>query len=232
MNLTLFDLDNTLIATDSDYEWGQFLIARGIVNREDYESRNNRFFEDYKAGTLDIHAYLTFALEPLARHPRAQLDAWHRQFMAEVITPAIGPAARRLVQTHLEAGDLVCCVTATNAFVTAPIARAFGIPHLIAAEAEQVDGRFTGRPTGIPSFQEGKIKRVDLWLASLGKTMADFARSTFYSDSRNDIPLLERVTDPVAVDPDQTLRHLAHERGWRIISLRDAENQNAENQPA
>ena len=220
MNLALFDLDNTLIATDSDYEWGQFLIAKGVVDRAQYEARNDAFFAAYKAGTLDIHAYLEFALEPLARHSRADLDAWHAEFMDAVIRPAISGAARALVQTHLDANDLCCCVTATNSFVTAPIAREFGIPHLIAADAEEIDGRFTGRPIGIPSFQEGKIKRVDQWLGAMGKTMQSFARSTFYSDSRNDIPLLERVDDPVAVDPDATLQQLAAERGWRIMTLR------------
>ena len=220
MNLTLFDLDNTLIATDSDYEWGQFLIARGVVERAQYESRNDAFFAAYKAGTLDIHAYLAFALEPLTRHSRAELDAWHAQFMEAVIRPAIPLAARALVKRHLDAGDLCCCVTATNSFVTTPIAREFGIPHLIAAEAEEIDGRFTGRPIGIPSFQEGKIKRVDLWLAGMGTSLPDFARSTFYSDSRNDLPLLERVTEPVAVDPDDTLKGIAADRGWRIMSLR------------
>ena len=223
MNLALFDLDNTLIATDSDYEWGQFLIARGVVERDQYEARNDAFFAAYKAGTLDIHAYLAFALEPLARHPRAQLDAWHAEFMDAVINPAITPAARALVRSHLDAGDLCCCVTATNSFVTAPIARAFGIPHLIAAEAEEIDGRFTGKPVGIPSFQEGKIKRVNLWLDGMGTSLAGFSRSLFYSDSRNDIPLLERVTDPVAVDPDDTLRQTAIARGWRIMTLRNTE---------
>ncbi len=220
MNLTLFDLDNTLISTDSDYEWGQFLIARGLVDGADYEARNNAFFDAYKAGTLDIHDYLQFALEPLARHPRAELDAWHRDFMDAIIRPAIPAAARRLVRQHLDAGDLCCCVTATNSFVTAPIAHEFGIPHLIAAEAEEIDGRFTGKPIGIPSFQEGKILRVESWLAQMGKDLGGFARSTFYSDSRNDLPLLERVTEPVAVDPDDTLKGIAAERGWRIISLR------------
>ena len=220
MNLALFDLDNTLIATDSDYEWGQFLIAKGLVDRASYETRNDAFFADYKAGTLDIHAYLMFALEPLARHSRAELDAWHAEFMQSVIRPAIGAAARALVRQHLDGGDLCCCVTATNSFVTAPIAREFGIPHLIAVEAEEINGRFTGKPTGVPSFQEGKITRVEQWLGGMGKSLADFSSSTFYSDSRNDIPLLERVTEPVAVDPDETLKQLAAQRGWRIMTLR------------
>ena len=220
MNLALFDLDNTLIATDSDYEWGQFLIAKGVVERAQYEARNDAFFADYKAGTLDINAYLQFALEPLARHSRAELDAWHADFMQAVIRPAIGPAARALVRQHLDAGDLCCCVTATNSFVTAPIAREFGIPHLIASDAEEINGRFTGQPTGIPSFQAGKISRVEQWLAALGQTMQSFPQSFFYSDSRNDIPLLERVSVPVAVDPDDTLKATASARGWRIMTLR------------
>ena len=220
MNLALFDLDNTLITTDSDYEWGQFLIAKGVVERAQYEARNDAFFADYKAGTLDINAYLKFALEPLARHTRAELDAWHADFMQAVIRPAIGPAARALVRQHLDAGDLCCCVTATNSFVTTPIAREFGIPHLIASDAEELNGRFTGQPVGIPSFQAGKIKRVDLWLAAMGKTMQSFPQSYFYSDSRNDIPLLERVSVPVAVDPDDTLKATASTRGWRIMTLR------------
>ena len=220
MNLALFDLDNTLIATDSDYEWGQFLIAKGVVERAQYEARNDAFFADYKAGTLDINAYLKFALEPLALHSRAELDAWHADFMQAVIRPAIGPAARALVRQHLDAGDLCCCVTATNSFVTTPIAREFGIPHLIASDAEELNGRFTGQPVGIPSFQAGKIKRVDLWLAAMGKTMQSFPQSYFYSDSRNDIPLLERVSVPVAVDPDDTLKATASTRGWRIMTLR------------
>ena len=220
MNLALFDLDNTLIATDSDYEWGQFLIAKGVVERAQYEARNDAFFADYKAGTLDINAYLKFALEPLALHTRAELDAWHADFMQAVIRPAIGPAARALVRQHLDAGDLCCCVTATNSFVTTPIAREFGIPHLIASDAEELNGRFTGQPVGIPSFQAGKIKRVDLWLAAMGKTMQSFPQSYFYSDSRNDIPLLERVSVPVAVDPDDTLKATASTRGWRIMTLR------------
>ena len=220
MNLALFDLDNTLLSIDSDHAWGRFLVARGIVDSVEFDRRNDYFFDRYKAGTLDIHEYLEFALAPLARRPRAEIDAWHGEFMGTVILPAITPSARALVRRHLEAGDLCCCVTATNAFVTAPIAIELRIPHLIAVDLEEHGGVFTGKPRGIPSFQDGKIKRVEGWLATMDRRVADYPRSWFYSDSRNDIPLLERVTDAVAVDPDDTLRALATQRGWPVISLR------------
>lgn len=221
MNLALFDLDNTLLAIDSDHAWGRYLVARGIVDSTEFDRRNDYFYERYKAGTLDIGEYLLFALAPLAGRPRAEIDAWHADFMDRVIRPAIGAKARALVECHIRAGDLVCCVTATNAFVTAPIAREFGIPHLIACDLEEHDGRYTGRPLGIPSFQDGKIRRVEAWLFTMGRRIADYPESRFYSDSRNDLPLLERVTHPVAVDPDDTLREAARARGWPIISLRD-----------
>jgi HAD superfamily hydrolase (TIGR01490 family) len=220
VNLALFDLDNTLLAIDSDHAWGRFLVARGVVDAIEFDRRNDYFYERYKSGTLDIHEYLLFALGPLAGRPRAEIDAWHADFMDQVIRPAIGPKARALVDGHRAAGDLTCCVTATNAFVTAPIAREFGIPHLIACDLEEHDGVFTGKPRGIPSFQDGKIRRVEGWLATMGRRIADYPMSSFYSDSRNDIPLLERVTRPVAVDPDDTLAELARERGWPVISLR------------
>ncbi|MBJ9663276.1 HAD family hydrolase [Burkholderia gladioli] len=222
-NLALFDLDHTLIPTDSDHEWGRFMIKLGLVDAESFKRQNDRFYADYKAGTLDIHAYLAAALAPLAKHPRAQLDAWHEQYMQEVIRPAMLPAALELVRRHREAGDLCCIVTATNAFVTRPIADAFGVETLIACEVETVDGHpasdLTGRATGVPSFREGKIARTEAWLASLGKSLADFERSYFYSDSHNDIPLLAKVTDPVATNPDDTLRTHAREQGWRILDL-------------
>ncbi|WP_186169626.1 HAD family hydrolase [Burkholderia gladioli] len=222
-NLALFDLDHTLIPTDSDHEWGRFMIKLGLVDAESFKRQNDRFYADYKAGTLDIHAYLAAALAPLAKHPRAQLDAWHEQYMQEVIRPAMLPAALKLVRRHREAGDLCCIVTATNAFVTRPIADAFGVETLIACEVETVDGHpasdLTGRATGVPSFREGKIARTEAWLASLGKSLADFERSYFYSDSHNDIPLLAKVTDPVATNPDDTLRTHAREQGWRILDL-------------
>ncbi len=219
-NLTLFDLDNTLLAGDSDYEWGQFLIDRGVLDRDAYEVRNTAFFEQYKAGTLDIQAYLQFALEPLARHTPEDLARWHADFMATRIRPMIGRQAQALVRRHLDAGDLCAVVTATNSFVTAPIAREFGIPHLIATEPERAGDRFTGRVAGTPCFKEGKITRVQDWLAGLGRPLEDFSLSTFYSDSQNDLPLLSLVKQPVAVDPDEKLAAEAARRGWPVISLR------------
>jgi HAD superfamily hydrolase (TIGR01490 family) len=220
MELVLFDLDNTLLAGDSDYEWAQFLIEQGVLDRAIYESRNDEFFAQYQAGTLDILEFLAFQLAPLARYPRAQLDAWHAAFMDAKIRPMIGTAARDLVARHLGAGALCAVVTATNSFVTAPIAREFGVPHLIATEPETQGGAFTGRPAGIPCFREGKVARLEQWLAGIGRPLASFAESSFYSDSHNDLPLLERVTRPVAVDPDDALRRVAGSRGWPVISLR------------
>ena len=219
-NLVLFDLDNTLLIGDSDYEWGQFLIDRGVLDRDTYEAQNNAFFAAYKAGTLDILAYLQFALEPLARHSSAELELWHAEFMQARIRPMIGSAALALVRRHLEAGDLCAVVTATNDFVTAPIAREFGIPHLIATVAERSLDRFTGRVAGTPCFREGKIARVVSWLEAQGQPAQTLAASTFYSDSQNDLPLLSLVKRPVAVDPDDTLAAEAARRGWPVISLR------------
>ena len=220
MNLALFDLDNTLLACDSDYEWGQFLIDRGVLDRDAYEAQNAAFYEQYKAGTLDIHEFLGFALRPLAEHAPEDLDRWRAEFMAARIRPAMGAPAKALVRRHLDAGDLCAVVTATNSFVTAPIAREFGVPHLVATEPERVAGRFTGRVAGIPCFKEGKIARVEAWLAGLGRKLPDFARSSFYSDSRNDLPLLALVSHPTAVDPDAALAAEAARRGWPVISLR------------
>ncbi|MDD5177450.1 MAG: HAD-IB family hydrolase [Sterolibacterium sp.] len=222
MDLALFDLDNTLLSGDSDFEWAQFLIDKGVLDRELQEAKNQEFYEQYKAGTLDIHAFLDFQLLPLTRHERAELDAWHADFMRLRIRPMIGVAARVLVQKHQDAGDLTAMVTATNSFVTGPIAREFGIPHLIATIPAQDPGtgRYTGKPRGLPAFREGKITRVEGWLESLGLWRGGFARSYFYSDSLNDLPLLSLVSDPVAVDPDDTLRAHAGKSGWPIISLR------------
>jgi HAD superfamily hydrolase (TIGR01490 family) len=220
VNLALFDLDNTLLDGDSDYEWGRFLIDRGVVERDAYEAQNATFYEQYKAGSLDIHEFLGFALRPLADHADAELAGWRAQFVAERVQPMIGDKARALVRGHLEAGDLCAIVTATNSFVTAPIAREFSVPHLLATEPERAAGRYTGRVQGTPCFREGKIERVQAWLAGLGRRLEDFAQSSFYSDSHNDIPLLERVSRPVAVDADKELRALARARGWAMISLR------------
>jgi HAD superfamily hydrolase (TIGR01490 family) len=217
MKLVLFDLDNTLLAGDSDFEWAQFLIEQGVLDREVYEARNQSFYDQYKAGTLDIHEFLDFQLKPLSRHPRAQLDAWHRAFMARKILPLIRESARRLVASHADA--LRAIVTATNSFVTAPIAREFGIEHLIATVPEEKNGGFTGRVTGAPCFREGKVVRLESWLASRGTSLSAFESSWFYSDSLNDLPLLERVTNPVAVDPDETLRAHAERHDWPVITL-------------
>ena len=222
MNLVLFDLDNTLLAGDSDYEWGQFLIARGVVDRAHYETRNRAFYEDYKAGQLDIYAFLAFALRPLATHPRAQLDAWHSEYMATHVQPMITQAARDLVKRHLDEADLVAVITATNSFVTAPIAREFGIPHLIATEPEIVNGEFTGEVAGTPCFREGKITRLEQFLHLQGTRLDCLTSSRFYSDSLNDLPLLEKIRHPVAVDPDPTLLAHATAHGWPVMSLRGA----------
>ena len=221
MKLVLFDLDNTLLSGDSDFEWAQFLIERGVLDREVYEARNQTFYDQYKAGTLDIHEFLDFQLKPLARHPRAQLDAWHDQFMREKIQPIINPKARDLVNKALREADLVAIITATNSFVTMPIARAFGVEHLIATEPERNGGEFTGKVDGAPCFREGKIVRLDAWLEQRGVGWEGVQESWFYSDSLNDLPLLERVGHPVAVDPDPTLRAHAEKLGWPVISLRN-----------
>lgn len=220
MELVLFDLDNTLLSGDSDFEWAQFLISKGVLDREVQEARNKAFYEQYKAGTLDIFEFLDFQLAPLSRHPRAELDAWHREFMTRSITPMIGEPARALVRQHLDRGALVAVVTATNSFVTGPIVREFGIEHLVATIPAQEQGRFTGKPRGMPAFKAGKIERVDAWLESLGLYLGSFERSWFYSDSHNDLPLMGRVSDPVAVDPDETLLAHAERSNWPVISLR------------
>lgn len=221
MRLALFDLDNTLIAGDSDFEWAQFLIEQGVLDREVYEARNMEFYQQYKDGTLDIHEFLDFQLKPLSRHTRAQLDAWHQEFMQHKIRPIVLPRARALVDRHRDRGDLCAIVTATNRFVTEPIARIFGVENLIATEPEVMEGEFTGKVRGVPSFREGKVTRLEAWLGDRRLRWSDVAESCFYSDSLNDLPLLGKVTRPVAVDPDDTLRAHAEHHGWEIISLRE-----------
>jgi len=220
VKLALFDLDNTLLAGDSDYEWGQFLVDHGVLSRNTYEAQNARFYEEYKQGTLDIHEYLGFALRPLAEHPPETLARWHATFMRERIRPMITAGARALVARHAGAGDVCAVVTATNSFVTAPIAREFGVAHLVATEPEIENGRFTGAVAGVPCFREGKIRRVQAWLGALGQSLETVGDSCFYSDSHNDLALLERVRHPVAVDPDDALAAEAARRGWPVISLR------------
>jgi HAD superfamily hydrolase (TIGR01490 family) len=219
MNLTLFDLDNTLLNGDSDFEWSQFLIRIGVLDRELFEAKNLAFYEHYKAGTLDIHEFLDFQLKPLSRHARKTLDGWHSQFMREQVSGMITQSARDLVDRHRAAGDVCVIITATNSFVTAPIAREFGVEHLIATEPEHRSGEFTGNVAGVPSFREGKIARLEEWMAQRGWGWDSFADTTFYSDSLNDLPLLDRVKHPVAVNPDDTLRKHAEQRGWLVMSL-------------
>lgn len=216
MPLAIFDLDNTLLSGDSDYLWGQHLCDLGVVDRDHYEACNLQFYEDYKEGRLDIMDFLAFSLRPLAENDLANLQRWRADFVKQRIEPLIGEPARELVESHRQAGDTLLIITATNSFVTRPIADLFGIEHLIATEPEQQDGHFTGRVAGTPSFREGKVQRLEQWLADSGH---DLAGASFYSDSHNDLPLLQRVDRPVAVDPDQALRTHAERAGWPIISL-------------
>lgn len=220
MNLALFDLDNTLLSGDSDFEWSQFLIERGVLDKELFEAKNIEFYEQYKAGTLDILAFLDFQLKPLSRHKRTELDQWHADFMRIKVRPMMSMAGKQLVAGHRAAGDICVMITATNSFVTAPIAQAYGIEFLIATEPEQTNGEFTGNVHGVPSFREGKITRLEVWMMQHDWTWGSFSDTTFYSDSLNDLPLLTLVKNPVAVDPDDTLRVHAEDRGWRIMSLR------------
>jgi HAD superfamily hydrolase (TIGR01490 family) len=220
MNLALFDLDHTLLPIDSDYEWGQFLCRIGAVDADAFKRRNDEFFAQYQAGTLDPVEYLEFSLGTLAGFPRAKLDQMHAQFMREVIAPAIKPAARALLQKHLDQGDLVAIVTATNHFVTAPIAEALGVSHLIAAMPETAaDGSITGKLLGTPTQGQGKVVHTKAWLAKLGKRLEDFETVHFDSDSHNDIPLMSVVTHPVATNPNAALTSHAAAQGWPTIKL-------------
>jgi HAD superfamily hydrolase (TIGR01490 family) len=216
--LAIFDLDHTLIAGDSDYLWGVYLTELGVVDRHHYERENERFYREYREGSLDIYEFLRFALRPLKDNDPIDLHAWREDFLRERIDPIILPRARALVEAHRRGGDTLLIITATNAFVTAPIAARFGVEHLIATVPARVNGRYTGEVSGIPSYREGKVQRLRDWLGERG---GDLRGSSFYSDSHNDIPLLETVDHPVAVDPDPPLRAHAEARGWRIISLRD-----------
>lgn len=218
MSLAIFDLDNTLIADDSDYLWGQYLVDRGIVDKDYYESANTRFYEQYKQGRLDIVEFLQFSLKPLADHEPRQLFQWREQFIREKIVPILLQPARQLVDQHKARGDTLIVITATNRFVTEPIVKLYGIEHLLATTPEFKEGRYTGRFDGIPCFQQGKVELLKAWLESSNETLA---KSWFYSDSHNDLPLLNEVENPVAVDPDETLKAYAEQAGWPIISLRN-----------
>ena len=217
MTLAIFDLDNTLIGGDSDKLWGQYLFDQRLVDTTGFAEKNDQFYEDYKAGTLDIQAYLRFALGPLKGQPMDVLDSWHKEFMRTIINPIMLPKAQELLAKHRAQGHTLLIITATNVFISRPIATALGIENLLGCEAEIADGRYTGEPTGVASYHEGKVIRLNEWLLQTGESMEG---AYFYSDSQNDLPLLEIVDNPVAVDPDETLKKKALDAGWPILSLR------------
>lgn len=218
MALALFDLDNTLLADDSDYLWGQYLVDQGLVDKHAYDDANKRFYDAYKQGTLDIDEFLAFSLAPLTRYNMQELAELHAGFMQQHILGVMTDKGREYIQMHKARGDTTVIITATNRFVTEPIAREFGVDDLIATDPEIIDQRYTGKVSGTPCFQHGKIVKLEEWLKDKSHKLEG---SSFYSDSHNDIPLLERVTNAVAVDPDTSLRDTATERGWQILSFRD-----------
>ncbi len=221
MRLALFDLDNTLLAGDSDHAWGRFLAEVGAVDAESYTRANDDFYAQYLAGTLDIYEFCRFVFQPLVAHPLPRLEQWRGEFLRERIQPMIAPGAAKLLAQHRAAGDTLLIITATNSFVTRPIADLLGVDNLIATEPEFRDGRYTGELAATPCFQEGKIERLRDWLRDRGEPLQAMANACFYSDSRNDIPLLEAVGEPVAVDADPALAAHARQRGWPHISLRE-----------
>jgi HAD superfamily hydrolase (TIGR01490 family) len=217
MTLAIFDLDNTLLHGDSDHAWGEFIADLGIVDGKSYREKNDTFYDDYCRGALDIFAYQRFVLQPLAGLSMAELDRWHEQFMREKIEPIVLPKAQALIDNHRAQGHTLMIITATNAFITAPIAKRFGIDTLIATTPEQKNGVYTGNIVGVPCYREGKVERLNVWLAENEATLNG---SYFYSDSHNDLPLLQRVDNPVAVDADDTLRKYAEDNRWPVLSLR------------
>jgi len=217
MALAIFDLDNTLLGGDSDHLWGEFLIERAIVDPVEFQKKNDRFYEEYKQGQLDIQEFLAFQLRPLAAHAKEQLHQWREQYLHEKIDPIMLPASMALLQRHRDQGDTLMIITATNRFITGPIAERFGVEHLLATEVEMVDGEYTGQSIGIPCFQQGKVERLNRWLAEHNETLEG---SYFYSDSHNDLPLLKQVSHPVAVDADDILIAYANEQQWPVMSLR------------
>ena len=217
MALAIFDLDHTLLSGDSDHAWGQFLVDRGLVDPEVHQRRNDHFYEQYKAGSLDIHEYLEFAMRPLTEYDADHMHAERDIFLNDRIEPLVSQKARDLIRHHEERGDTLLIITPTNGFVTYPIAERLGIAHIIAPHPEVIDGRYTGKTVGIPSFQDGKVTRLKSWME---EHQHDMQGSYFYSDSHNDLPLLRLVDHPVAVDPDPTLQAEAEANGWPVISLR------------
>ncbi len=221
MKLALFDLDNTLLPLDSDHTWSEFLIKQGIVNADEFKTKNDYFFEQYKKGTLNIDEFLEFQLKPLSQHNKIQLDTWHQQFMQQLIQPAIHEAALNLVKKHRQNGETCLVITATNRFITQPIVKQFGIEpnYLIATEPEFLNGQFTGQVAGQPCFQQGKIECLKRWLKHNQLNLHNCEQITFYSDSINDLPLLKLATHPVATNPDQQLRMIALQKNWPILEL-------------
>ena len=220
MNLALFDLDNTILAGDSDYNWSRFLIKEGYLDPAIHAEKNEKFYADYKEGNLDIFAFVEFQFKPLARNPRNVLDQLLHKYIVEIIKPMITDKAYALVKKHQDDGDLLIVITATNSFITKPIAQIFGIQNLIGTDPEEKDGEFTGKVSGTPSFKEGKVTRLEEWLKNKKLSLSDFEKSYFYSDSHNDLPLLKKVTHPVVVDSDDILKEYAKSQGWPQISLR------------
>ena len=217
MSLAIFDLDNTLLADDSDFLWGQFLVDRGIVDKDYYEAANQKFYQEYQHGSLDIYEFLRFSLAPLALHDAQQLHIWREEFINEVIKPLLLEAAQALIEKHRSQGDTLLVITATNRFITEPIVKLYGIEHLLATSPEFINGQYTGKFLGTPCFQAGKVTHLNNWLANTAETLQG---SWFYSDSYNDIPLLKLVDNPVAVDPDEKLLQEARLANWPVISLR------------
>ena len=217
MSIALFDLDNTLIAGDSDFLWGCFLVEQGIVDAALYERENQRFYDQYRVGELEIHEFLDFQLRPLSEHNLDTLQQWRRQYVEEKITPILLPRAQTLIDRHRQQGDTLVVITATNRFITGPIVELYDIPHLLATEPEILNDQYTGKVSGIACFQDGKVEQLSGWLVENQQSLQD---SWFYSDSHNDLPLLNKVTHPVAVDPDEILERHARNNDWPIISLR------------
>ena len=220
MNLALFDLDNTILAGDSDYNWSRFLIQEGYLDASYHAERNEKFYADYKKGTLDFYAFVEFQFRPLARNPRKILNQLLLKYVEEVIKPMITEKSYMIVKQHHDQGDLLVVITATNSFITKPIAQLFNIDNLIGTDPEEINGEFTGKISGMPSFKDGKVIRLEAWLKNKNLSLSDFEKSYFYSDSHNDLPLLQKVTHPVAVDSDNILKEYAKTRGWPQISLR------------